>query len=224
MLNLTSSPIMLISTQGSGDIFLSPAGRTAREHIRDSYLLSGEQIHTGSIAIDAATLQPANADQIVVAQPLPPGRDTARPRRERRRRHGPGGPRRASPRRSAPARPRRRTAPRRAAGRRRRPRQGDPADPSRPPPPRPSRSSGTATSQGTRSTWTGQGVCTNNPTTDEIGHADTWEQLQWMAVGAEPFERGGRLWALNNRTRTVLYMADIRLDQDPDATQPEEQR
>ena len=38
---------------------------TAAEHIRDSYLLSGELVRTGSSAIAAATLQPANADQIV---------------------------------------------------------------------------------------------------------------------------------------------------------------
>ena len=64
-------------------------------------------------------------------------------------------------------------------------------------------------------------ICTDNPATDEIGRADTWEQLQWMARGAAPFERGGRLWAMNNRTRTVLYTADINLDQDPHGTENE---
>ena len=39
-----------------------------------------------------------------------------------------------------------------------------------------------------------------------------------MARGAAPFERGGRLWALNNRTRTVLFMADMKLDEDPHTT------
>ena len=45
-----------------------------------------------------------------------------------------------------------------------------------------------------------------------------------MARGAAPFERAGRLWALNNKTHTVLFMADIRLDRDPHATHPENQR
>ena len=65
MLNLTSSPIMLLTAQGPSDIVLHPSKTTAAEHIRDSYLLSGERIRTGSSAMDAATLQPANADQIV---------------------------------------------------------------------------------------------------------------------------------------------------------------
>ena len=65
------------------------------------------------------------------------------------------------------------------------------------------------------------GVATDNPRTDEVGHADTWEQLQWMARGAAAFERGGRIWALNNRTSTVLFMADIRLDRDPHTETPE---
>ena len=59
------------------------------------------------------------------------------------------------------------------------------------------------------------GVATTKPTTDEIGHAHTWEQLQWLARGAEPFERGGRLWASDDEENSVLHMSDIRLDQPP---------
>lgn len=53
------------------------------------------------------------------------------------------------------------------------------------------------------------GLATPNPTTDEVGHAQSWEQLQWMALGARPFERGGRLWALDRSTNEDLSMADI---------------
>ena len=59
------------------------------------------------------------------------------------------------------------------------------------------------------------GLCTPDPTTDQIGHAHTWEQLQWMARGAEPFERGGRLWALDEDHNAVLCMQDIRMDRNP---------
>ena len=59
------------------------------------------------------------------------------------------------------------------------------------------------------------GLCTPDPTTDQIGHAHTWEQLQWMARGAEPFERGGRLWALDENHNAVLCMQDIRMDRNP---------
>ena len=38
-----------------------------------------------------------------------------------------------------------------------------------------------------------------------------------MVRGAKPFEHGGRLWALNNHTHTMLFMADMRLDADPHA-------
>ena len=61
-------------------------------------------------------------------------------------------------------------------------------------------------------------LMTPTPATDEIGHTHTWQQLQWMARGAEPFERGGRLWARNDEHNTVLQMSDIRLDQPPPAS------
>ena len=59
------------------------------------------------------------------------------------------------------------------------------------------------------------GLCTPKPSTDEIGHAHTWEQLQWLARGAERFERGGRLWARDDEHNVVLSMSDIRLDRPP---------
>ena len=65
------------------------------------------------------------------------------------------------------------------------------------------------------------GVATSDPTTDEIGHAHTWEELQWMARGAEPFKRGGRLWARDEQNNAVLYMADIQLDENPLTTTPD---
>ena len=61
------------------------------------------------------------------------------------------------------------------------------------------------------------GLCTPKPATDRIGHAHTWEQLQWLARGAEPFERGGRLWARDDEHNMVLSMSDIRLDRPPAA-------
>ena len=54
------------------------------------------------------------------------------------------------------------------------------------------------------------GLGTSNPTTKVLGHAHTWEQLQWMARGAEHLERGCRLWGLDEETRTVLSLADMR--------------
>ena len=45
--------------------------------------------------------------------------------------------------------------------------------------------------------------------------ADTWEQLRWMARGAAPFERGGRLWARDNTVNAVLYMADLHSTRNP---------
>ena len=53
--------------------------------------------------------------------------------------------------------------------------------------------------------------------TDEIEHAHTWEQPQWLARGAEPFERGGRLWAVDDERNIVLSMSDIRRDEPPPA-------
>ena len=58
-------------------------------------------------------------------------------------------------------------------------------------------------------------VATANPTTDEIGHAHTWEQLQWLARGAEPFEQGGRLWAVDEQRNIPLNMSEIRQDEPP---------
>ena len=59
------------------------------------------------------------------------------------------------------------------------------------------------------------GLCAATPTTAEIGHAHTWEQLQWLARGAGSFERGGRLWAADDERNTVLEMSDIRQDGPP---------
>ena len=59
------------------------------------------------------------------------------------------------------------------------------------------------------------GLCTSDPLTDEVGACETWEQLHWMAKGAEPFERGGRLWARDESNGTVLCMADMRLEHEP---------
>ena len=58
-------------------------------------------------------------------------------------------------------------------------------------------------------------VATENPSRREIGHADSWEQLHWMAKGAETCERGGRLWATDHAEKRVLVMADMKLKQDP---------
>lgn len=223
MLNLTSSPIMLVSAEGPSDIVLYPAAPTAAEHIPDSYLLSADPIRTGSSAIDAATLQPPKANQIVSLNRFLQHEIE----RDRARNGGDGMVlvdrdvlRHVDPRLAAHvAGPHPDALP---AG-------GDgPVKVTlliRPP---------TAPAPAENPTETGTpaytlyldraGICTDNPATDEIGHADTWRQLQWMARGAAPFERGGRLWALNNKTRTVLFMADIRLDEDPDATRQENQR
>jgi hypothetical protein len=214
MLNLTSTPIMLASAEGPSDIVLQPEARTASEHIRDRYLLSGERIRTGSSRIDAATLRPPNADRIVSLNRF------LRQEIERDRAEN-GGDGMVLVDRNVL----RHVDPRLAA---------HVAEPHpdalltgsdgpvrlnlliRPPgTPTP----GPKQRDGDIPHYTlfldRAGMCTSNPTTDEIGHAHTWEQLQWMARGAEPFERGGRLWALNNRTNTVLYMTDIRLDRDP---------
>jgi len=194
MLNLTSSPIMLLTAEGPSDIVLHPAKRTAAEHVTECYILRGERIRTGSPR----------------AQPLPRTGDTARPRRERRRRHGPaahvaephpdpllaGSPEPIKV--SLLIRPPAAGTPDEEAA------DGDPAQ---------------YTLYLDRA-----GICTDDPATDEIGRAETWEQLQWMARGAAPFEGGGRLWALDNRTRTVLFMADIKLEHDPHASRRKERR
>ena len=51
--------------------------------------------------------------------------------------------------------------------------------------------------------------------TEEIGYADTWEHLHWMAKGAIPFEGGARLWARDESTGTVLSVADMREEHEP---------
>ena len=218
MLNLTTSPIMLLAAEGP-DVVVHPSALPAAAHIRDTYCLSGERIRTGSSEIDAATLQPPSADQIISLNRFL--------QMEIERDHAENGgvgmvlvdrgvlhhvdPRLA-------------------------PHVAEPHPDAlltgsdgpvkvtlliRPP----------AARTPEAKQWDGRtrrytlyldraGVCTDNPATDEIGHADTWEQLQWMARGAAPFERAGRLWALNNQTHTVLYMADIRLDADPHEDAP----
>ena len=222
MLNLTASPIMLLTAEGPSDIILYPTALTAAEHVRDSYVLSGERIPTGASAMDAATLQPPNADQIVALNrflQMEIGRDRAE--------NGGDGLvlvdrevlRHVDPRLAAHvAEPHPDALLRNTDG---------PVKvnmlirPPATPAPEPDRAN--PKPAGYTLYLDRAGVCTDNPTTDEIGRAETWEQLQWMARGAEPFERGGRLWALNNTTRTVLFMADIRLDRDPHATQREDQ-
>lgn len=62
------------------------------------------------------------------------------------------------------------------------------------------------------------GLCTSDPLTDEVGYAETWRELHWMAKGAEPFERAGRLWARDEAAGTVLCMADMRLPERPEVT------
>ena len=59
------------------------------------------------------------------------------------------------------------------------------------------------------------GVATTTPRTRKVGTAETWEQLQSLARDAEPSERGGRLWAADRRNNAVLFMGDIRLNQNP---------
>ncbi|MCY4636533.1 MAG: hypothetical protein OXG04_18850 [Acidobacteria bacterium] len=222
MLNLTSSPIMLLTAEGPSDIVLHPAKRTAAEHVTECYILRGERIRTGSSAIDAATLSAPGADRILalnrfLEQEIQ--RDLAE--------NGGDGMvlvdrdvlRHVDPRLAAHvAEPH--PDPLLAGG-------PEPIKVSlliRPP------AAGTAdeeTADNDRARYTlyldRAAICTEKPATDEIGRAETWEQLQWMARGAAPFERGGRLWALNNRTRTVLFMADIKLNEDPHATR-EDQR
>ena len=58
------------------------------------------------------------------------------------------------------------------------------------------------------------GLCTPQPTTDEIGRADSLTELGWLARGAAPFERAGRLWALDEERNTVMSMADIKINQE----------
>ena len=56
------------------------------------------------------------------------------------------------------------------------------------------------------------GLCTDNPATETLGHAETWTELQALTDRMLPEERGGRLWAADNRrNRRVLHVADIRL-------------
>ena len=57
------------------------------------------------------------------------------------------------------------------------------------------------------------GLCTPRPTTEVVGRADTQVELCWLARGAAHFERGGRLWATDDRTGTVLYTADMKIAQ-----------
>ena len=59
------------------------------------------------------------------------------------------------------------------------------------------------------------GLLTCEPLTDEIGVADTWTQLHWMAKAAAFFERAGRLWARDEACGIVLSMADMRQEAHP---------
>ena len=64
MLNLTSRTIMLLGAEGSADSILHPAGTTAANQVRETYLLGGERIHTGPTTVETATLQPPSAKQV----------------------------------------------------------------------------------------------------------------------------------------------------------------
>ncbi len=61
------------------------------------------------------------------------------------------------------------------------------------------------------------GLATSDPLTEEVGACETWEQLHWMAKGAVPFERGGRLFARDERRGIILSVADMRQANDPHA-------
>ena len=222
MLNLTSSPIRLLTAEGPSDIVLHPAKPTAAEHITDGYILRGERIRSGSSAMDAATLSTPDADQVLALNRFLE-QEIQRDRAE----NGGAGMvlvdrdvlRHVDPRLAAHvAEP-----------------HPDPLLAGSPEPIKVSLlirppAAGTADEEAAerdRAQYTlyldRAAICSEKPATDEIGRAETWEQLQWMARGAAPFERGGRLWALNNRTRTVLFMANIKLNKDPHATR-EDQR
>ena len=219
MLNLTSSPIMLLTAERGGeDIVLHPSTRTAAEHAADRYILRGERIRNGSCVMDAATLKPPDADRILALNRFL----EQQIERDRAENGGDGMVlvdrdvlRHVDPRLAAHvAGPHPDALPAGGAG---------PVKVSlliRPPaPPTPDEKEPESDPAAYTLYLDRAAICTDNPATDEIGRADTWEQLHWMARGAAPFERGGRLWALNNRTRTILYMADIRLDEDPYATE-----
>ena len=217
MLNLTSRPIMLLTAEGPSDIVLYPATRTAAEHVAEGYIPSGERIRTGSSTMDAATPRHPDAEQVLALNRFLEHEIE----RDRAKNGGDGmvlvdrnvlrhvDPRLATH--VAEPRP-------------------DPLLKGSPepvkvrllirPPTAPTPEEETAGDAPAAYTLylDRAGICTDDPATDEIGHAGTWEQLQWMARGAAPFERGGRLWALNNRTRTVLFMADMKLDEDPHTT------
>ena len=223
MLNLTSSPIMLLTAEGPPDIILHPAKPTAAEHIADGYILRGERIRTGSSAMDAATLSTPDADQVLALNRFL----EQEIQRDRAENGGDGMVlvdrdvlRHVDPRLAAHvAEP-----------------HPDPLLASSPEPIKVSlliRPPAVGTpdeeaADGDPAQYTlyldRAGICTDDPATDEIGRAETWEQLQWIARGAAPFEGGGRLWALDNRTRTVLFMADIKLEHDPHASRRKERR
>ena len=73
--------------------------------------------------------------------------------------------------------------------------------------------SGSGTGEGFTLYLDRAGLCTPRPTTEVVGRADTRTELFWLAKGAAHFERGGRLWATDDRTGTVLSMADMKLAQ-----------
>lgn len=220
MLNLTSSPIMLLTAEGPSGIVLQPAPHSAREHILESYLLSGKHLHAGASAMHSATLQPPSAEQIVALNRFLQ-HEIARDRAEN------GGDGLVLVDRAVLYHVEPQLAPHVAephpdamlAGK------SDPIQVSLliHPPSAPKPKPGPTDSNTKRYTLYHDraGGASDNPATDTIGHADTWEQLQWMARGAAAFEHGGRIWALNNRTSSVLYMADIQLDGDPEDEQPD---
>ena len=58
------------------------------------------------------------------------------------------------------------------------------------------------------------GVATEAPASFRIGDAGSWRELHWMARGAKPLERGGRLRGHSEDGR-VLYASDLEQEHDP---------
>ena len=58
------------------------------------------------------------------------------------------------------------------------------------------------------------GVATDAPASFRIGEAGSWRELHWMAKGAKPLERGGRLRGHAEDGR-VLYVSDLEQEHDP---------
>ena len=212
MLNLTSTTLVLTPVDGRDPTTLRRAGPVAADCIHDGLVLHGKRIDPGTGPMDAATpaaVTPAQIEHLnrLVAEHI--RKDETATGRDGLvlidRRLLPHIEPRLRDRVAAPHPDHRR----------------DPSDdtarismlilPPEPPVP----PDGTSRRRGYTLFLDRAGLCTSDPATDEIGHAHTWEQLQWMARGAEPFERGGRLWARDEEHNAVLCMQDIRMDRNP---------